>query len=149
MGSRRKAVACSTGTPRRILMTADTVGGIWDYALELAGGLSRRGIQVTLAVMGREPTPAQRDMACAIPRLDLQYGDFRLEWMADPEDDLRKAGDWLMELAERTAPDVIHLNGYTHAALPWKRPVLVVAHSCVLSWWEAVHRAPAPADWNA
>jgi glycosyltransferase involved in cell wall biosynthesis len=44
---------------------------------------------------------------------------------------------------------VIHLNGYTHAALPWKRPVLVVAHSCVLSWWEAVHRAPAPADWNA
>jgi glycosyltransferase involved in cell wall biosynthesis len=143
------ALPSSTGVPRRILMTADAVGGIWDYALELAGGLSRRGIQVTLAVMGREPTPAQREKACAIQRLDLHYGDFRLEWMADPEDDLRKAGDWLMDLAERTAPDVIHLNGYTHAALPWKRPVLVVAHSCVLSWWEAVHRAPTPADWNA
>ena len=40
-------------------MTADTVGGIWDYALELAGGLSHRGIHVTLAVMGREPTPVE------------------------------------------------------------------------------------------
>ena len=82
-------------------MTADTVGGIWDYALELAGGLSRRGIHVTLAVMGREPTPAQRQSALAIPRLDLHHGDFLLEWMAKPEDDLRRAGDWLMDLAER------------------------------------------------
>jgi glycosyltransferase involved in cell wall biosynthesis len=32
---------------------------------------------------------------------------------------------------------VVHLNGYAHAALPWRAPVLVVAHSCVLSWWHA------------
>src|SRR5690349_15786825 len=86
----------SAGVPCRMLMTADAVGGIWDYALGLAGGLSRRGIQVTLAVMGREPTLAQRDKASIIQGLDLHYGDFRLEWMASPEDDLRKAGDWLM-----------------------------------------------------
>ena len=72
-------------------MTADTVGGIWDYALELAGGLSRHGIHVTLAVMGREPTPAQRQSALTIPRLDLHHGDFLLDWMAKPEDDLRRA----------------------------------------------------------
>src|SRR4051794_11931161 len=148
MGSRRKAVACSTGTPRRILMTADTVGGIWDYALELAGGLSRRGIHVALAVMGREPTPAQRQSALVIPRLDLHHGDFLLEWMEKPEDDLRRAGDWLLGLAERVRADVIHLNSFSHAALPWNRPVLVVAHSCVLSWWQAVHRGPIPADWQ-
>ena len=31
------------------------------------------------------------------------------------------------------------LNAYVHAALPFGRPVLVVAHSCVTSWWRAVH----------
>jgi glycogen(starch) synthase len=129
-------------------MTADTVGGIWDYALELAGRLSRRGIHVTLAVMGREPTPAQRQSALAIPLLDLHHGDFLLEWMAKPEDDLRRAGDWLLDLANRVRADVIHLNSYAHAALPWNRPVLVVAHSCVLSWWQAVHHGTAPADWQ-
>lgn len=137
-----------SGAPRRVLMTADAVGGIWDYALELAGGLSRRGVRITLAVMGREPSPAQRSKAVAIPGLDLHHGDFRLEWMEEPEDDLRRAGDWLLELAERTAPDMVHLNGYTHAALPWGLPVLVVAHSCVLSWWQAVHQTAAPVGWQ-
>jgi glycogen synthase len=42
------------------------------------------------------------------------------------------------------APDLIHLNGYAHGALPWRAPVLMVAHSCVLSWWEAVKGEPAP-----
>jgi glycogen synthase len=42
-------------------------------------------------------------------------------------------------------PDVVHLNGYVHAALPWKAPVLVAAHSCVLSWWKAVKAEPPPA----
>jgi glycosyltransferase involved in cell wall biosynthesis len=39
---------------------------------------------------------------------------------------------------------VVHLNGYCHAALPWRAPPVVVAHSCVLSWWRAVLGAPAP-----
>src|SRR3954447_27023519 len=148
MAARPPAFPSSTGIPRRILMTADAVGGVWDYALELTGGLSRRGIRVTLAVMGRAPTPSQREKAETISNLDLHHGDFRLEWMDNPEDDLLKAGDWLLDLAERTDADVIHLNGYAHAALPWGRPVLVVGHSCVLSWWQAVHQAPAPVDWE-
>ena len=32
-------------------------------------------------------------------------------------------------------PDLVHLNGYCHAALPWRAPAIVVAHSCVRSWW--------------
>lgn len=40
-------------TPQRILMTADTVGGVWTYALELAQALDSRGIQIALATMGR------------------------------------------------------------------------------------------------
>ena len=32
----------------------------------------------------------------------------------------------------------MHLNGYAHAVLPFDAPVVVVAHSCVCSWYRAV-----------
>ena len=51
---------------------------------------------------------------------------YRLEWMEDPWDDVERAGDWLLEIAAR-GPDIIHLNGYSHAVLAWNAPVLVVA----------------------
>jgi glycosyltransferase involved in cell wall biosynthesis len=54
----------------------------------------------------------------------------------------------LLELTERLRPDVVHLNSYTHAALDWRVPVVCVAHSCVLSWWDAVHGQPAPRQWR-
>src|SRR5207248_1821480 len=38
----------------------------------------------------------------------------------------------------RIHPDIVHLNGFAHGALPWRSPALVVGHSCVLSWREAV-----------
>jgi hypothetical protein len=31
----------------RVLMTADCVGGVWTYAVDLAGALTRRGASVT------------------------------------------------------------------------------------------------------
>jgi glycosyltransferase involved in cell wall biosynthesis len=43
---------------------------------------------------------------------------------------------------------VIHLNGYVHGALPWQAPALIVAHSCVCSWWQAVKGHPAPPEWD-
>jgi len=128
-------------------MTTDAVGGVWDYSLELARGLSRHGVAIDLATMGPPPTGPQKALAIGIPGLALLESRFRLEWMADPETDLVRAGDWLLGLARQRRPDIIHLNGYAHAALPWPAPVLVVAHSCVLSWWQAVHRAPAPPEW--
>ncbi|MFN7117439.1 MAG: hypothetical protein ACK4TA_11615 [Saprospiraceae bacterium] len=44
--------------PRTILMTADTLGGVWTYALELAQGLQSFDIQVHLATMGRHLSPS-------------------------------------------------------------------------------------------
>ncbi len=136
------------GGVRRVLMTADTVGGVWTYALELTRPLVARGLHVTVATMGDPLRPDQREQAAAIPGLRVADGAFRLEWMADPWDDVARAGDWLLALAERDAPDVVHLNGYAHAALPWRVPRVVVAHSCVLSWWRAVHGCDAPAAWD-
>jgi glycogen synthase len=42
----------------------------------------------------------------------------------------------------------VHLNGFVHGALPWSAPVLVAGHSCVLSWWRAVHGCDAPPSWS-
>ena len=137
------------GTVRRILMTADAVGGVWQYALELASGFCRNGGEVRLAVMGPAPTEEQAHAAISISGLSFVHGDFRLEWMQDAEADLARAGDWLLAQAHDFRPDLVHLNGYAHAALPWERPVLVVAHSCVLSWWRAVHGCAAPEEWDA
>jgi glycosyltransferase involved in cell wall biosynthesis len=72
----------------------------------------------------------------------------RLEWMDDPWDDVARSGEWLCALEDTIRPDVVHLNGYCHAALPWRAPAIVVAHSCVRSWWRAVRGEAAPATWD-
>lgn len=130
--------------PRRILMTADTMGGVWSYALELAAALATRGVTTALAAMGGPPSPAGRAAALAVPGLDLFESSYRLEWMDDPWDDVSRAGEWLLSVEARVRPDLIHLNSYCHGALPWRAPVVMVAHSCVLSWWRAVLGDPAP-----
>ncbi|HVE85807.1 MAG TPA: glycosyltransferase family 4 protein, partial [Myxococcales bacterium] len=123
------------------------VGGVWTYALELARGLAEQGVEVALATMGAPLDEPQREMAGRIPHLKVFESTFKLEWMEDPWRDVERAGDWLLGLEERFAPDLIHLNGYAHGALPWSAPKIVVGHSCVLSWWEAVKRTPLPPEW--
>lgn len=127
-------------------MTADAVGGVWTYALEAADALEGRGVSVTLAVMGGRLTGSQRRQVDASAVEAVHDRAFALEWMDDPWDDVDRAGAWLLGLADQVRPDVVHLNGYVHAALPWPAPTLVVAHSCVFSWWAAVRgQAPPPA----
>lgn len=130
----------------RVLMTADAVGGVWRYALRLAAALARFDVRVTLATMGPPPAAAQRAEVAALGNVDLVVGDFALEWMPDPWDDVARAGDWLLALGD--GHDVVHLNGFAHAALPWAIPSVVVGHSCVLSWWRAVHGTDAPPSWD-
>ena len=124
-------------------MTTDAVGGVWTYAGELIEALRDRDVDVTLAVLGPPPSEDQR---AAADRVHLHPG--RLEWQDDPWDDVGRAGDWLLDLAAGVQPDAVHLGGYAHGALDWPAPALVVGHSCVLSWWEAVRAAPAPAVWD-
>ena len=128
----------------RILMTTDTVGGVWRYAIELCSWLADRGATVHLATMGARMTRPQRREARAIPRLSVHESEFRLEWMDDPWEDVERAGTWLLEREAEARPDVVHVNGYTHGALAWRAPCVVVAHSCVESWFRAVKGEPAP-----
>ncbi len=124
-------------------MTADPVGGVWTYALELAGALAGRA-EFLLATMGAPLDAAQRREAQQLSNVELVESTLKLEWMEDPWADVARAGEWLLGLAEGFRPHVVHVNGYAHAALRWKAPVVSVAHSCVLSWWWAVHGHAAP-----
>jgi glycogen synthase len=130
----------------KVLMTADTVGGVWTYAMELARAAS--DIEFVIAAMGRMPSDAQRATAAALPNVTLAASDWKLEWMDDPWADLLRAGTWLLDLETDHAPDFIHLNGYVHGVLPFTRPALIVAHSCVLSWWSSVKDESLPRSWN-
>jgi glycogen(starch) synthase len=132
----------------KVLMTVDAVGGVWTYALELCRALASCSVEVALACMGPKPSASQRASAAELPNVSLSCCDAKLEWMDEPWDDVDRAGDWLLQLAQRERVDLVHLNGYAHAALSWNRPVLVVAHSCVYSWWQAVHGCDPPAEWR-
>src|SRR5438105_13791666 len=99
-----------THIPQRILMTADTVGGVWTYAMELIRALAAHDVGVTLATMGGPLTGAQSRDAAELGNLELVQSNFKLEWMDDPWEDVRRAGDWLLEIEERVQPDLIHLN---------------------------------------
>lgn len=128
-------------------MTTDCAGGVWTYSIELCRGLAPVGTQVILATMGAPPTAEHRAEVAALPHVQLVESNFKLEWMDDPWADIEAAGNWLLDLEKRHRPDIIHLNGYVHANLPWGAPVIVVSHSCVLSWWQAVKRGAAPSCW--
>jgi glycosyltransferase involved in cell wall biosynthesis len=82
-----------------------------------------------------------------VPGLAISVRPYKLEWMADPWSDVDEAGRWLLDLARASAPDVVHVNGFAHGALPFAAPVLIGAHSCVLSWFRDVRNAPVTTEW--
>ena len=133
---------------QRVLMTADTLGGVWSYAVELARALDQRGVRVVLATMGAPLTADQRSHLAGLRALTLHESSYKLEWMQRAWDDVGRAGHWLLGLEREYQPDLVHLNQFAFGALPFAAPTLVVAHSCVLSWWRAVHGEGAPAAWD-
>jgi glycogen synthase len=137
---------CGRLGPSRVLMTADCVGGVWNYSLDLAEALAPFGVQVAIATMGPRPSQSQKVQAAQVSNLHLFESDYKLEWMDSPWSDVDAAGAWLLDLAESFLPEIIHLNGFSHATIAWHAPVVVVAHSCVRSWWEAVKSEPIPVE---
>jgi glycosyltransferase involved in cell wall biosynthesis len=131
----------------RILVTADAVGGVWQYSLDLARGLSRLGIATVLAVMGPSPSPEQRQAASAIPGLLLVDTGLALDWLAEDGRSLREAGQAIAALARESGVDLVQLNSPALAAeADFPVPVVAVHHSCVATWWEAVHGTELPPD---
>jgi glycogen synthase len=131
--------------PIKILMTADAVGGVWQYSVDLIRGLGKHA-EFLLATFGPRPSAEQKQQLQNL-QVQLRETDYALEWMNDPWRDIDAAGEWLLSSQAASEADVIHLNGYALAALSWQKPVVVVAHSCVYSWWHAVHHCRPGSQW--
>jgi glycogen synthase len=131
---------------RPILMTVDPIGGVWNYALDLCRELGH--CEIALASMGKPLTKGQRAQVEELAHVELFESDFKLEWMDDPWRDIAAAGDWLGNLVETIRPCLVHLNQFAHGALAWNMPCLVVGHSCVYSWFQAVKGRPPEDDWR-
>ncbi len=133
----------------RILLTADTVGGVWTYAQELVAGLLRRGMQVTLVSFGEMPELSQMRWTEGLHGLDFRPTPFRLEWMQDAASDIRDSSEYLLNIIRETEPDLLHFSQYCYGSLPVDIPKIITAHSDVVSWWHAVHgEAPPVSDWS-
>lgn len=142
------SAATPTRRPRRVLMTADAVGGVWTYALELAAALAPAGVRVTLFVPGGGPSRAQAAEAAQLTNVEIVPSDLRLEWMDGGAADREATHVALRRLECERAPDIVHVNGYADAAAGFAAPVAVVAHSCVPTWWRACRGETAPPAWD-
>lgn len=126
-----------------VLVTADTVGGVWTYTRELVCGLLDRGHRITLVSFGRMPTPAQSSW---IDHQALTYfaTAYPLEWMQNSEAGIGASMHFLEGVIRDCRPDLLHFNQYCYSASDYGLPTVVVAHSDVLSWWTSVHESQPP-----
>jgi glycogen(starch) synthase len=130
----------------RILITTDTVGGVWTYTRELVTGLMQRGHSIILVSLGKVPRRDQLEWLHSLPFVPFQYhpSSFPLEWMQDSESGIAESFRFLEHLIGVTKPDILHTNQFCYGALDCGIPKVMVAHSDVFSWWNAVHGNPPP-----
>lgn len=135
-----------------MLMTADAVGGVWTYALDLAQGLAAHGVRMALAVLGPPPGADQRAAAAAVPGLTLRETALPLDWLAESAAAVDAAGAAVAAIAAETGAELVQLNSPALAAPErFRVPVVGLCHSCVATWWRAVRQGPLPEDfrWRA
>ncbi len=132
------------GAGLHVLMTADAVGGVWQYALDLAEGLRRHGVETTLAVLGPAPSVDQQATAEAAGAKLILTG-LPLDWTAESREEVEEAGRAIARIAAQVKPNIVHLNSPALAASArFDAPVVAVCHSCVATWWQAVKGGALP-----
>jgi len=131
-------------TCRRILITADAVGGVWQYATELARAIVPLGYEAVIAVLGPPASDTQRAEAGALTIVDT---GLPVDWLAQDERAVIEAANGVAELTREIGAELVHLNQPALAARPMPVPTVATAHSCVATWWHAVRGSVAlPAD---
>ena len=130
----------------RLLMTADAVGGVWQYATELATALVAHDVETTIAVLGPEPSadqlsifrhpglePGSRLFSTAghaaeeagprvepgvtgLSSVQAIHTGLPLDWLASGPDPVLAAGQAFADLARELRADIVHLNTPTLAA---------------------------------
>lgn len=123
----------------RLLITTDTVGGVWTYTTDLVEGLLQKGLAVALVTLGRGPSADQmrwlhQTKAGSDEAFLWEAAEVPLEWMNDNQRAYLDAEPVLLRVAREFEADLLHSNQFCFGALPLSIPKLVVAHSDVLSW---------------
>lgn len=133
----------------RLLLTADTIGGVWTFACELAGALVMRGVDVLLVSFGRLPSASQLadvDGLATGGKLEYIASEVPLEWMPDNATAYTEGAELLLHLNQHFKPEALLLSQFCYGALPVSAHKILIAHSDVLSWADAVGKAPLAAD---
>ena len=134
----------------RLLMTTDTVGGVWTFTRELTEGLLTEGCSVMLVSFGREPSADQSAWAGDLAQRWPQHfrfvpTTFALEWMQSNASFYAESAALLERSSTEFRADLIHANQLCYGTLASVHPMLVTAHSDVRSWFDACrgHQPPA------
>ncbi len=131
-----------------VLVTTDTLSGVWTYTRELVAGLVGRDIQVTLVSFGEIPVPDQTAWMDNLDGLEYHPTAFRLDWMQDGERDFKDSSAYLVALIKERKPDLLHFNHPCYGSLAVRTPRIVVAHGDFINWWKAVHgHEPKATQW--
>lgn len=137
----------------RILLTTDTVGGVWTFTKELTIGLLDAGHSVALASFGGA---LSQEQAKWCSHIGTKYGSaFRsnnflvpLEWMPNNKNAYAAAEPSLLHLLDDFAADLLHSAQYCFGHLPVSVPKIITAHSDVLSWGAACRPSGLePSEW--
>lgn len=126
----------------RILLTTDTIGGVWTFNRELTSYLLFQGHKVVLVILGPPPSELQTqwcsNKAVSFPaRFTFEVVPVALEWMQDNSGSYSAAEAVLLRLVKEFLPDVLHCSQFCFGGLPVHVPKIVTAHSDVLSWASA------------
>ncbi len=126
----------------RLLMTTDTVGGVWTFTSELSEELLHRGHEIALVSFGRTPNDEQSTWAFQQKtkhrdRFQYTASTVPLEWSQENQLSLAEGEPVLSRVAEQFQPELLMLNQFCFGAVNLPLPRVVVAHSDVLSWARA------------
>lgn len=123
----------------RILLTTDTIGGVWTFTRDLCEGLLAYGHDVALVSMGRLPYDSQtawckETQRWAGKRFFYEARSTPLEWMEANLHAFDDAEHALLDVAQDFRADILHANQFCFGALRTTLPKVLTAHSDVLSW---------------
>ncbi len=124
----------------KVLVAADVIGGVRTFVEELAQAFTPGPVELHLALLGSDPIDPSGARSC-------ELRDLAPEWTEDPWKDVLATAEWIEQLRLTHEPDVIHMNTFAPVLDPHV-PVLLTVHSCVLTWWRAVHGRDAPDSWD-
>jgi glycosyltransferase involved in cell wall biosynthesis len=126
----------------RILLTTDTIGGVWTFTEELTAELLQRGHAVALVSLGRQPSHEQQAWCAAQslaygPSFQFTASNVPQEWTEKNEFVFTQGAGVLFHIARQFRPDLLHSNQFCFGAVSLDIPKVVTAHSDVLSWASA------------